>query len=193
MKNLTEKTVGFALTGSFCTFNKIFAEIEKILQAGANVIPIMSEISIASDTRFGKGNDIAEKLEKLTGNKIISTVKDAEPIGPKKLLDILVIAPCTGNTIAKLSAAIADSCVTLAAKAHLRNNRPLLLGISTNDGLGGNAKNIGALLARKNMFFVPFGQDDPVDKSNSLIFKPEMLLPSISAALEFRQIQPILM
>ena len=99
----------------------------------------------------------------------------------------------TGNTIAKLSAAIADSCVTLAAKAHLRNNRPLLLGISTNDGLGGNAKNIGALLARKNMFFVPFGQDDPVDKSNSLIFKPEMLLPSISAALEFRQIQPILM
>jgi len=97
MKNLTEKTVGFALTGSFCTFNKIFAEIEKILQAGANVIPIMSEISIASDTRFGKGNDIAEKLEKLTGNKIISTVKDAEPIGPKKLLDILVIAPCTGG------------------------------------------------------------------------------------------------
>jgi len=158
---LNKKTVGFALTGSFCTFDKIFAEIENILKAGANVIPIMSEISFTIDTRFGDGNKIAGKLEALTGNSVVSTVKDAEPFGPKKLLDILVIAPCTGNTIAKLANAIADGTVTLAAKAHLRNNRPLLLGISTNDGLSGNAKNIGSLLARKNIYFVPFGQDDP--------------------------------
>ncbi|MCL2838843.1 MAG: dipicolinate synthase subunit B [Oscillospiraceae bacterium] len=186
------KTVGFALTGSFCTYDKIFAEIEKVMQAGAKVVPIMSEVSLATDTRFGNGYDVAGKLEELTGNKVIATIKDAEPIGPKGLLDILVIAPCTGNTIAKLSTAIADGCVTMAAKAHLRNNKPLLLGISTNDGLGGNAKNIGVLLARKNIFFVPFGQDDPENKCNSLIFKPDMIVPAMEEALEFKQIQPIL-
>ena len=189
---LKGKTIGFALTGSFCTYEKISAEIEKIVKLGASIVPIMSEISLEMVSRFGAGSEIAAKLEELTGNEVISTIKDAEPIGPRGFLDILVVAPCTGNTIAKLSNAITDGAVTMAVKAHTRNNKPLLLGISSNDGLSANAKNIGTLLARKNVFFVPFGQDDPKNKCNSLVFKSELLVPSIEEALEFRQIQPML-
>ena len=156
---LTGKTIGFALTGSFCTYDKIFVEIEKILELGAKIVPIMSEVSRATVTRFGDGAEVAEKLEAMTGSKVISTIKAAEPIGPRGFLDILVVAPATGNTIAKLSSAITDGAVLMAAKAHTRNNKPLLLGVSTNDGLGANAGNIGTLLARKNVFFVPFGQE----------------------------------
>jgi len=186
------KTVGFALTGSFCTYAKIFDEIKKLLDAGAKVVPIMSEASMSTDTRFGNSADITTRLESLTQTTVISTIENAEPIGPGGFLDILVIAPCTGNTIAKLSNAITDGCVTMAAKAHVRNGKPLLLGVSTNDGLSANAKNIGNLLARKNVFFIPFGQDDPIKKCNSLVFNSELLLPSIEKALDFEQIQPIL-
>ena len=189
---IKDKTIGIALTGSFCTYEKIFEEIEKILLNGANVVPIMSEISIASNTRFGAGGKFSKKLEELTGNAVVSTIKDAEPIGPSGFLDILVIAPCTGNTAAKLAHAITDTCVTMAAKAHLRNNRPLLLGIATNDGLGASAKNIGALLSRKDVYFVPFGQDDCENKPNSLIFDSNRLIPAIAEAMNGCQIQPII-
>lgn len=192
MAEIGGKTVGFALTGSFCTYAKIFDEIKKLLDAGAKVVPIMSEASMSTDTRFGNSADITTRLESLTQTTVISTIENAEPIGPGGFLDILVIAPCTGNTIAKLSNAITDGCVTMAAKAHVRNGKPLLLGVSTNDGLSANAKNIGNLLARKNVFFIPFGQDDPIKKCNSLVFNSELLLPSIEKALDFEQIQPIL-
>ena len=152
----------------------------------------MSETAYSTDTRFGKSGYFIERIEKITGNKILHTVFETEPIGPKKLLDALVIMPCTGNTLAKLSNAIADSSVTLAAKAHLRNKRPLIIAVSTNDGLGAAAENIGRLLARKHCFFIPFGQDDCVHKPNSLIADFTKLNETISEALDNRQFQPIL-
>ena len=190
--NLSEKTVGFAFTGSFCTFSKVIRELEKVADSGAKVIPIMSEMSYNTDTRFGTAEEFRKKIEDICQNPIIKSVKEAEPIGPKGYLDILVIAPCTGNTLAKLASGIADSSVTMAAKAHLRNQKPVVIAPSTNDGLGNAAKNIGVLLNNKNLYFVPFGQDDHVSKPNSLVADMTKILPAIEAALSGEQLQPIL-
>ena len=191
--DVSEVRLGFALTGSFCTLRKVTDVLRSVAEKGYQIVPIMSETVFATDTRFGKCMDFRNEIEDICGRKIICTIPQAEPIGPKKLLDALVIAPCTGNTIAKLANGVNDGCVPLAAKATLRNNCPVIIAPSTNDGLGASAKNIGLLLNTKNIYFVPFGQDDPVNKNNSLVAKWEMLLPAVESALEHRQIQPVLM
>jgi dipicolinic acid synthetase, B subunit len=184
--------VGFALTGSFCTFSKIMPELEKLVAEGADVLPIISEAVDKFDTRFGKADEWKSRIEGITDKKLIKTIVEAEPIGPKALLDIMVVAPCTGNTLSKLANGITDTPVAMAAKAHLRNGRPLVIAISTNDGLSNNAKNLGLLLNAKNIYFVPFGQDDPIKKCNSLTANNEMIIPTILEALKGKQIQPLL-
>jgi dipicolinate synthase subunit B len=184
--------IGFALTGSFCTFNKVISEIGNIMAEGAEVYPIISDSVDKFDTRFGRAEDIKQKIISITGKNIISTIIDAEPIGPKSLLDILVVAPCTGNSISKIANAITDTPVTMACKAHMRNQKPLVLAISTNDGLAANAKNIGMLLNMKNIYFVPFGQDDPGNKPGSLVAKNDLIIPTIIQAMKGKQIQPML-
>ena len=185
--------IGFILTGSFCTFSKTIPKIKELIELGAEILPIMSFNAYNIDTKFGKAEDFINEIEKITSNKIIHTIKDAEPIGPKKLTDIMIIAPATGNTMAKLSNDIIDTPATMAAKSHLRNNNPLVLGISTNNGLGGNAENIGKLLNRKNYYFVPFRQDNPITKPRSIVFDPDYLIKTIELALKREQIQPILL
>lgn len=185
--------IGFALTGSFCTFDKVIPEIENLIREGADVYPVISEAVDRFDTRFGRAQDWKFKLEGITGRGIISSIVDAEPIGPRALLDIIVVAPCTGNTAAKIANAVTDTSVTMAVKAHLRNKRPVVLAISTNDGLGANAKNLGMLLNMKNVYFVPYGQDDPVKKCNSLVARFELILPTVIEALQGKQIQPLLL
>ena len=189
---MDKMTVGFALCGSFCTFSRVLKELENVAATGAKVVPIMSEIAYSTDTRFGTAEEFINRIETICKNPIIKTVKEAEPIGPKGYLDILVIAPCTGNTLAKLASGIADTSVTMAAKAHLRNQKPVLIAPSTNDGLGNAAKNIGVLLNNKNLYFVPFGQDDPVKKPNSLVADMTKILPGLEAAIVGEQLQPIL-
>jgi len=184
--------IGFALTGSFCTFSKIIPEIQKLVEEGAEVFPIMSEASYNIDTRFGKAEDFINRIEDITGKKIISTITEAEPIGPESLLDVIVVAPCTGNTLAKLANAITDTTVLMAVKAHLRNNKPVVVGVSTNDGLGANAKNLGLLLNAKNIFFIPFSQDNPLLKQNSIVAKMELIVETILESLKGKQIQPVL-
>ena len=184
--------IGFALTGSFCTFSKVIPQIESLVNDGADVLPIMSENASSVDTRFGKAEDFINKIKDITGKDVVTTVFDAEPIGPKNILDIMVVAPCTGNTISKLANGVTDTSVTMASKASLRNENPLVIAVSTNDGLGASAKNIGALLNCKNVYFVPFTQDDPDKKHNSLVARMELIKPTIEMALDGEQIQPIL-
>lgn len=184
-------TIGFALCGSFCTFKTVFDEIEKLKNKGYNIIPIMSENSYNLDTRFGDAAFWRKRFVEITGNNIIHTIPQAEPIGPKKLLDALVIAPCTGNTLAKLTAGVTDTAVTLAAKAHLRNNRPLIIAPSTNDALSNGAKNIGALLNYKNIYFVPFGEDSYKNKPRSMVADFTLIEATIENALNGQQLQPI--
>lgn len=191
--NLRDKKIGFAVCGSFCTFSKVMPQLEVLVNAGADVYPIMSEIACSLDTRFGKANDFIEFMEKTTGHKIINTVQMAEPIGPKGFLDAVVIAPCTGNTASKIANGVTDSCVSMAAKANLRNQRPLVIAISTNDALGANAKNLGALLNARNIFFVPFGQDDCMNKPDSLVSDMTKILPTLESALDGVQLQPIIL
>lgn len=190
---LEGKRIGFALTGSFCTLAKVMPEIENLIKEGAEVVPIISEAVDKYDTKFGKAEDWKKQLENITGNQIINTIVSAEPIGPKALLDIVIVAPCTGNTLSKLANAITDTSVTMACKAHLRNNRPIVIAISTNDGLGSNAKNLGMLMNMKNIYMVPFEQDDPVKKTNSLVANMEMILPTVLLALQGKQIEPVLL
>ncbi|HEY5584908.1 MAG TPA: dipicolinate synthase subunit B [Ruminiclostridium sp.] len=185
--------IGFAMTGSFCIFAKTIPQIEILVNEGAEVFPIISEAVNEFDTRFGKAEDLKNTLLQITGNKPINTIVGAEPIGPKALLDILVVAPCTGNTIAKIANAVTDGPVTMACKAHLRNIRPVVIAVSTNDGLSANAKNIGALLNMKNIYFVPFGQDDPMKKCTSLVADFDQILPTVLAALQNNQVQPMLL
>lgn len=166
---MSKSNVGFALCGSFCTFKKVIPQIEALVSLGYNVIPIMSGVSYSTDTRFGKAEDFIKQIEDITGKKIIHTITGAEPIGPKMLLDALVIAPCTGNTLGKMANGITDTSVTLSAKAHLRNGRPVIIAVSTNDALGAAAKNIGLLMNSKNIYFVPMRQDDPLNKPNSIV------------------------
>ena len=189
---LEGKNIGFAMCGSFCTFSKVIEELKKLSQAKSVIYPIMSETAFSTDTRFGKCQDFQKTLKDITNNEIIKTVKEAEPIGPKGYLDILLIAPCTGNTLAKLANGIADSSVTMAAKAHLRNAKPLVIAVSTNDGLGAAAKNIGALLNCKNVYFVPFTQDDCINKPNSLVADMSKIKETLEAALDRKQLQPVL-
>ena len=186
------KTIGFALCGSFCTFKEVFTEIENLTAIGYNVVPIMSENAYSSDTRFGDAKYWIAKIKEITGNRIIHTIPDAEPIGPKKLLDALIIAPCTGNTLAKLAHGITDTAVTMAAKSHLRNGRPLCIAFTTNDGLSVTLQNVGALLTRKNVYFVPFHQDDHNAKPNSLAADFTKLEQTFQAALGHKQLHPIL-
>lgn len=183
---------GVAITGSFCTFDKVKIEIEEMAKLGISVYPIFSERSATYDTRFGRGDDFVKDIQRITGKKGIFTIQEAEPIGPKAYLDVLVIAPCTGNTLAKLCNGITDSPVLMAAKAHIRNNKPLIISISTNDAMGMNFKNIGMLMNMKNIYFVPFYQDDPVKKPNSLIGKLSMIPETIEEALKGKQLQPVL-
>lgn len=184
--------VGFAITGSFCTFTKIIPQIEILVKEGADVLPIISESVDKFDTRFGTAEDLKNNLTLITGKKPINTIVEAEPIGPKGLLDILVIAPCTGNTIAKIANAVTDGPVTMACKAHLRNMRPVVVAVSTNDGLSANAKNIGTLLNMKNIYMVPFGQDDPIKKCTSLVADFDQILFAVQSALQSIQMQPVL-
>ena len=183
--------VGFAMCGSFCTFEKAIKEIVNIKKCGANVIPIMSFNAYSTDTRFGKSFDFIKRIEDICENRIISTIFDAEPIGPKKLLDVLVIEPCTGNTLAKLANGITDTPVTLAAKAHLRNERPLVIAVSTNDALSCAAKNIGNLMNYKNIYFVPMKQDDSVNKPRSVVADFSKTISTIEFAVDNKQVQPI--
>lgn len=190
--SLKGKRVGVALTGSFCTYEKVFQELKKLTNEGTLVQTIFSDAAGTIDSRFGKAEDFIKKAEEITKQKPMRTIPEAEPIGPDSLLDILVLFPCTGNTIAKLANGITDTPALMAAKAHLRNNKPLLISISTNDALGMNMKNIGLLLNAKNIYFVPFGQDNPEKKPNSMIAHTELLIPSLEAALHGRQYQPII-
>ena len=183
--------IGFAMCGSFCTFSQVFPVMETLAE-NHTVIPIFSHISYSTDTRFGTAEEHIRRATDICGRAPIHTIADAEPIGPKKLLDILVIAPCTGNTLAKLAHSIADGPVTMAAKSHLRNGRPVIVAISTNDALAGAAENIGKLLARKHYYFVPFGQDDAMKKPTSIVADFTQIPQSLDAALEGKQIQPML-
>ena len=192
MSEMKGMRVGFALTGSFCTFGRILPVVEALTAEGAEVFPLMSETAYGTDTRFGSAALWVSRLEKICGRSVLHSIVHAEPVGPQKMLDVLVVAPCTGNTLGKLSAGVTDTAVTMACKAHLRNGRPLVLGISTNDGLSAAAVNIGALLARKQVFFVPFGQDDPQGKPNSLVSVMERIPDTVRAALEGAQLQPLL-
>ena len=184
--------VGLALCGSYCTYERLFAELPSLTER-YDVIPIMSDTAAHTDTRFGKSEDFKGRLAALTGHKVIETIADAEPLGPSLPLDALVIAPCTGNTLAKLAAGITDSAVTMAAKAHLRNGRPLVIAFSTNDGLSGSAKNIGELLNRKSYYFVPFRQDDFAKKPRSLASDFSLICDTLEAAREGKQLQPIIL
>lgn len=184
--------IGFAMCGSFCTFSKVFPVVEALAKKHT-VYPIFSFVSSTTDSRFGKASEFLERAEEICGRKAIKTIAEAEPIGPKKLLDILVIAPCTGNTLAKLSHSIADTPVTMAAKSHLRNGRPVLVAVSTNDGLAGAAENIGRLMARKQYFFIPYGQDDPEQKPTSLVAHFDLISQAVELAVQGRQMQPVLL
>lgn len=189
---LKDLNVGLAVTGSFCTFDKIEEVVKVLVNQGANIYPIFSSNVQFTDSRFGDTGEYMDRITVMTGNRPILRVEDAEPIGPKAYLDILLIAPCTGNTLAKLANGITDSPVLMAAKAHLRNLKPLVISISTNDAMGINFKNIGELFNVKNIYFVPFGQDDPVKKPTSLIAHTDLIPDTLELALEGKQIQPVI-
>ncbi len=180
--------IGYCLTGSFCTFSKSIEALEELVTKGYNVTPIMSENAYSIDTRFGDSVDIQNKLIEITGNSIIHTIEQAEPIGPKKMFDALAVVPCTGNTLAKLALGITDTCVTMAVKSHLRNNRPVIIGVSTNDALGAAAKNIGALLNYKNYYFVPFGMDNCIMKPKSMVCDFKQVADTIELAVNGEEI-----
>ncbi len=190
---VTGKKIGFVLTGSFCTFKKTIPKIKELVKKGADVIPIMSYNSYNLDTKFGKAKDFIDEIEEITGKEIIHSIQDAEPIGPKKLTDLMIVAPCSGNTMAKLANDIIDGPSTMAVKSHLRNDLPVVIATSTNNGLGANLVNIGKLLVRKHYYFVPFRQDNPITKPRSIVFDPEYLIKTAEYALDGEQISPILL
>jgi len=190
---LRKERVGFAVCGSFCTHEKVLGALKRLTETYETVIPIASENAAFTDTRFGTSEDLVETLEELTGNEVLCDITTVEPLGPKGLLDVLVIAPATGNTIAKLAAGITDTAVTMAAKSHLRNGRPVVIAMASNDGLSAGARNIGELLVRKNYYFVPFGQDNAVLKPCSLMADFDQILETVDAALQGKQIQPVLL
>ena len=191
MEELNHIKIGYAVCGSFCTFRRTIDAMKQLVESGADLYPIMSQNAYSLDTRFGMAADFVEEIESICGKSVIHTIPQAEPIGPQKLLDVLVISPCTGNTLAKLASGVTDTSVTLAAKAHLRNTRPLVIGVSTNDALAAAAKNIGALMNNKNVFFIPMSQDDPQKKPNSVVVHFDKTLDAVKAALVKAQLQPV--
>lgn len=190
--SLKGKRIGFGVTGSHCTYDVVFPEIEKLVNEGAEVIPIVTHTVQATQTRFGKGEEWIERFESITGHSIIDSIVKAEPLGPKMPLDCMVIAPLTGNSMSKLANALTDSPVLMAAKATLRNYRPVVLGISTNDALGLNGVNLMKLMAAKDIYFIPYGQDDPNNKPKSMVAKMSLIKETIVAALNNQQIQPVI-
>ena len=190
---MRKERVGFAVCGSFCTHAKVLEALGELVKEYETVIPIASEMSAFTDTRFGSADDLLGRLEELTGREVWYDIPSVEPIGPKKLLDVLVIAPATGNTVAKLAAGSTDTAVTMAAKAHLRNGGPVVIALASNDGLSAGAKNIGELLVRKNYYFVPFGQDNAIQKPCSLVADFSKITETVDAALRGEQIQPLLL
>ncbi len=185
--------IGLAITGSFCTYAKILEQVDLIISAGHKVVPIVSSAVKNFDTRFGKASEFINALEEKTGEKVIYDIVGAEPLGPSNAFEVLAIAPCTGNTLAKIATGISDDAVTMASKAHMRNYKPLVIAISTNDALGLNLKNIATLLNEKKVYFVPFKQDDPVKKPKSMIADLDLLMPTIESAIKGEQIQPIIL
>lgn len=192
MSNLAGKTIGFGLSASHCTLEETMPQLQRLVEAGARVIPVASHSLLTTDTKFGTAASWQQKIREITGENIIASIPDAEPLGPAKTFDLMVIAPCTGSTTSRLANAITDSPVLMAAKGTLRNWRPVVLAISTNDGLGLNAMNVAKLISTKNIYFVPFGQDAPDKKPNSLVADMNLLLETCEAALEGRQLQPLL-
>ncbi|WP_077621918.1 dipicolinate synthase subunit B [Sediminibacillus massiliensis] len=190
--SLKGKRIGFGLTGSHCTYDAVFPQMEKLVDAGADVVPVVSYTVQKTDTHFGEAAEHLERIKKITGKELISTIPEAEPLGPKKPLDCMVIAPLTGNSMSKLANALTDSPVLMAAKATIRNGNPVVLGISTNDALGLNGVNLMRLMATKLMYFIPYGQDDPVKKPNSMVADMDQLLPTVENALQYKQIQPVI-
>ena len=189
---MEKTTLGYAMTGSFCTFEKSIKEMAKLAAQGYDILPIMSENAYSTSTRFGKAKDIVSRVEDITGKSVIHSITGAEPIGPKALCDMLIVAPCTGNTLSKLALGVTDTAVAMAVKSQLRIGAPVLLAVASNDALGASAENIGKLLNRKNVYFVPMRQDDPEQKPNSLVAHFDLLPETIQNALENRQIQPLL-
>lgn len=189
---LNKLNIGVAFTGSFCTFDKVFIELENLVKEGSNVYTIFSYASQNIDCRFGKSDEFIFRAEGITQTKPILTLEEAEPLGPQNMLDILIIAPCTGNSLAKLVNGITDTPALMAAKGHLRNNKPLVISLSSNDALGLNFKNIGAMLSTKNIYFVPFGQDNYTGKPNSMVAHTNLIIPTLEQALEGKQIQPVI-
>ena len=185
--------VGFALCGSFCTFDPVLIQMRNLVEKGYDVYPIMSNYAYATDTRFGTAEHFRKQITEITGKEIIHTIEQAEPIGPRNYLDIVVVAPCTGNTVGKLANGITDTSVTMAVKAHLRNQKPVLLGVSTNDALGSSAKNIGLLMNTKNIYFIPMKQDNPTAKPRSVVFDFDLLEPALYSALNQVQLQAVLL
>ena len=191
---MMKTAIGFAMTGSFCTFEKALEQAEALArQEKWEIYPILSENAYTMDTRFGTAQSTIDKLKELSGKEVIHTIPQAEPIGPKKLLDVLVVAPCTSNTLAKIANGINDTPVTMAVKSHIRNDRPVVLAVSTNDALAAAGRNIGQLLNQRNIYFVPMKQDDPNGKPRSVVAELTQLIPAVEAALEGRQLQPILL
>lgn len=186
------KTIGYCLTGSFCTFSKSIEQLKALADSGYNIIPILSYNTQNTDSRFGRAEEFKSLVEAVTGNEALCSIAQVEPIGPKKLLDLLVVSPCTGNTLGKLAGGIYDTPVTLAVKSHLRNERPVLIGVSTNDALRGSAKNIGTLLNSRHFYFIPMRQDDHIKKPYSVVCEFEKTKEAVAEALEERQLQPIL-
>lgn len=191
-KRLKGKNIGCVMTGSFCTFQKVFEAWTELRRQGAQLYPIMSYNAASLDTRFYQAQDALMLFEEITGRKVWKTLQEAEPIGPRKLLDAVVVAPCTGNTLAKIANGITDTPAAMAVKSHLRNEKPVVIAVSTNDGLSGSAINLGKLMGIKHIFFTPFRQDDYRNKPNSLVADFDLLTDSVAAALENRQIQPVL-
>ncbi|BCB03407.1 dipicolinate synthase subunit B [Bacillus sp. KH172YL63] len=185
------KRIGFGLTGSHCTYDAVFPEIERLVNNGAEVMPIVTSTVMNTETRFGKGEDWIKRIEDVTGHKVIDSIVKAEPLGPKIPLDCMVIAPLTGNTMSKFANAMTDSPVLMAAKATLRNHRPVVLGISTNDALGLNGVNLMRLISTKDIYFIPFGQDAPESKPKSMVARMSVIQETIEAAMEGRQLQPV--
>ncbi|MDQ0175769.1 dipicolinate synthase subunit B [Bacillus chungangensis] len=190
--SLQGKRIGFGLTGSHCTYDAVFPEIQKLVNAGVDVVPIVTFTVKQTETRFGAGEDWIARIEEATGRKVIDSIVDAEPLGPKEPLDCMVIAPLTGNSMSKFANALTDSPVLMAAKATLRNGRPVVLGISTNDALGLNGVNLMRLMASKHIYFIPFGQDDPNNKPNSMVARMSSLDETVAMALQGKQLQPVI-
>jgi len=190
--SLNGKRIGFGLTGSHCTYDAVFPEIEKLVNAGAEVVPVVTATVKNSTTRFGKGEDWVKRIEELTGHKVIDSIVAAEPLGPKMPVDCMVVAPITGASMSKFANALSDSPVLMAAKATLRNQKPVVLGISTNDALGLNGVNIMRLMSTKNIYFIPYGQDDPFKKPNSMVARMSMLVETVEEAILGKQIQPVI-